>query len=219
MLDEEQKVEIGYVPDNGDESGSQDDAEREPADETRMTLGKKLSVKKIQHEYEKAQKELSDLKAERDELKDKYLRTLADFDNFRKRMKRDKDEYQQYHLTEFLIELLPVYDNLERALKVQKTETPDQSIISGVEMIFKLLVGTFKRFGVEEIVTKRVPFDPTLHQALSKSEEEGVTEAVVSEVYQKGFFYNGKLLRPALVRVALPMEPPKEAMAADSKEE
>lgn len=201
MLDEEQKIEVGYVPDDGDDLG------RKKTEESSFPQGRKVSVKKIQNELEKVQKELEGTKAERDEYKDKVLRTLADFDNFRKRMRREKEEYQQYHLIDFLMDLLPVYDNLERALKVQKGAVPDQSVLSGVEMIFKLLVDILKKYGVEEIAAQRTVFDPALHQALSKVEDAEVKEATVMDVYQKGFFYNGRLLRPALVRVALPVEP------------
>lgn len=204
MHDEEQKVEVGYVPDDGEEDGVSSSLHGHDGD-AGMVPRKKGSHKKVQQELESKLKELESIRAERDELKDKYLRTLADFDNFRKRMRREKEEYQQFHLSEFLIELLPVFDNLERALKVQKDESQNQSVLSGVEMIFKLLVDILRRFGVEEIHAKNVPFDPTIHQALSKHEDAGVSEAIVTEVYQRGFFYNGKLLRPALTRVALPL--------------
>jgi len=206
MLDEEQKVEVSYVPDDGDNIEETNRRPRSMADEVTVMHGKKASQKKMYLEFEKVHKELAEVVKERDELKDKYLRTLADFDNFRKRMRREKEEYQQFHLSDFLVELLPVFDNLERALRVQKDETPNQSVLSGVEMIFKLLVDILKRFGVEEILAKEVPFDPTIHQALSKCEDQSVSEALVTEVYQRGFFYNGKLLRPALVRVALPVD-------------
>jgi molecular chaperone GrpE len=204
MVDEDQKVEVGYVPDDGDDGvGSVSDDSGQIEKESFGHV-KKGAIKKTLAEYEKLKTELASLMGERDDLKDKYLRTLADFDNYRKRMKREKEEYQQYHLAEFLNDLLPVLDNLERALKVQKDESPSQSVLSGVEMIFKLLLDILKRFGVEEIQAQHMPFDPTLHQALAKSEDGTVTEPLVSEVYQKGFFYNNKLLRPALVRVVLP---------------
>lgn len=200
MLDDEQKIEVGYVPDDGDDLGQKETSEAV------ITQGKKVSLKKLQHELEKVQKERDAIRSERDEYQDKYLRTLADFDNFRKRMRREKEEFQQYHLADFMLDLLPVYDNLERALKVQKSEIPNQSVLSGVEMIFKLLTETLKKFGIEEIAAQKTVFDPSLHQALSKVEDASVKEATVMDVYQKGFFYNGKLLRPALVRVALPAE-------------
>ncbi len=217
MLDEEQKVEVGYVPDDGEDIGSANDAAQNFASEAAVVAGKKASHKKVQHELDKVQKELVFIKQERDELKDKYLRTLADFDNFRKRMRREKEDYQQYHLSDFLLELLPVFDNLERALRVQKDVSPSQSVLSGVEMIFKLLVDILKRFGVEEVLAKNVPFDPTLHQALSKCEDSAVSEAVVTEVYQRGFFYNGRLLRPALVRVSLPVESSADTVTEKEK--
>jgi molecular chaperone GrpE len=136
-------------------------------------------------------------------------------DNFRKRVKKEKDEFQKYALADFLLGLLEVLDNLERALKSRgsaemqnapSVSSSEKSIISGVEMIHKQLLDILKRNCVEEIDALGKNFDPNIHQALSKEEREGISVPIVLEVYQKGFMYNGKLLRAALTKVAVPVE-------------
>jgi molecular chaperone GrpE len=142
--------------------------------------------------------------AEREEFKDKYLRGLAEMDNFRKRMKKEREDFQKYALTELLLDLLQIYDNLERALKAKTTEL-DKGIVSGVEMIRRQFLDLLKKNQVLEIDALGRHFDPAFHEALSKEEREGISKPVVVEVYQKGFIYNDKLLRPALTKVAVPV--------------
>jgi molecular chaperone GrpE len=120
------------------------------------------------------------------------------------------------------LDLLQVYDNLERALKAktpaQKDESvltllvseDEKSIISGVRMIYKQFSDLLKKYNVVEIDALGKHFDPNIHQALSKEEREGITEAIVIEEYQKGFMYNDKLLKPTLVKVAIPKEEEEE---------
>ncbi len=163
-------------------------------------------IKKINHSLKEKQKENQKLTEERDELHDKYLRSLAEMDNFRKRVTKEKEEFRIFVLGEFLLELLQISDNLERALNSQSPSENDTSILSGVEMIFKQLQDLLKKYNVEEIIAQDKPFDPTFHQAISKEEDSDVSEPTVLEVYQKGFLYNNKLLRPAFVKVAVPKE-------------
>jgi molecular chaperone GrpE len=115
-------------------------------------------------------------------------------------------------LTEFFLDLLQVYDNLERALKA-KTNEQEKGVVSGVEMIRKQFLELLKKYQVLEIDAMGKHFDPSFHEALSKEEREGVSQPVVIEVYQKGFTYNNKLLRPVLTKVAVPAvnTPPAES--------
>lgn len=215
MTDQQDTVEISYVPDE-----EPDDIENKEKDLNKAANKKKEkpAPKKIQHHVEELEKQVEALTLERDEFKDKYLRNMAEIDNFRKRVKKEKEEYQKYVLSEFLLDLLQVYDNLDRALKAktpsEKKESvlsllkdeDEKSIVSGVEMIFKQFNDLLKKYNVIEIPALQKPFDPNLHQALSKTESSEVTEPIVVEVYQKGFMYQGKLLKPSLVKVAIPME-------------
>lgn len=163
-------------------------------------------IKKLQQSLKEKEEETQKLIHERDELHDKYLRTLAEMDNFHKRMKKEREEFRNFVLGEFLLELLQIYDNLERALNAPLKSKNDTSILSGVEMIFKQLKDLLQKFNVQEIDADGKPFDPTVHQAISKEEDPDVDEEIVVEVYQKGFLYNKKLLRPAFVKVAIPTQ-------------
>ncbi|MCK5055357.1 MAG: nucleotide exchange factor GrpE [Candidatus Aminicenantes bacterium] len=208
MTEQKRTVEISYPPDEEEVSEVKNKGTNKMVSKT--TPKKKPAQKKHQKKM-KDQKELIEkLEKERDEYKDNYLRNLAEIDNFRKRVKKEKEEFQKFALNEFFLELLPIVDNLERALKSKEgsgeNSVDEQSIVSGVEMIFKQLLDLLKKYKVEEIEALGRIFDPNLHQALSKEEKEGITDSLVVEVYQKGFLYNDKLLRPSLAKVAIPLE-------------
>lgn len=190
-----------------------------------------LTAKKLQKRLKEQKELLEKVIIERNEIEDKYLRSLAEMDNFRKRVIKEKEEFRKYALGDFILALLEVVDNLERALKAktpsEKNEVvlnvavseDEKSIISGVEMIYKQLMDLLKKNNVEEIDALGKVFDPTIHQALSKEEKEHINELVVLEVYQKGFKYNGKLLRPTLAKVAVPKEEVEESTEKTYEEE
>jgi len=208
MTEQKRTVEISYPP---DEEGVNEAKSEETKKTVSKTAPKKKSAQKKLPKKMKDQKELIEkLEKERDEYKDNYLRNLAEVDNFRKRVKKEKEEFQKFVLSEFFLDLLPIVDNLDRALKAkegpEENSADEQSIISGVEMIYKQLLDLLKKSKVEEIEALDHIFDPNLHQALSKEEKEGITDPLVVEVYQKGFLYNDKLLRPTLAKVAIPLE-------------
>jgi molecular chaperone GrpE len=200
---EENKDGIGYVPDDGDQDkeGAQTDEKNAEID---LNPKKKNVAKKTYHKLHELEETLQKVAFERDELKDKYLRGLAEID-FRKRVKKEKEEFQKYVLSEFLVDLLQIYDNLERALKAKGIEN-EKGIITGVEIIRKQLLDLLKKYHVVEIDALGKQFDPVFHEALSKEERPGIAQPVVVEIYQKGFTYNEKLLRPVLTKVAIPSE-------------
>jgi len=225
MTDEKKTIEISYVPD--DEELEEEEL-KEAESTVKKTPKKKLTPKELDKKLNEQEERLLEQEEtlqkiikERDEYKDNYIRNLAEVDNFRKRIQKEKEEYQKYALSEFLLDLLQVYDNLERALKAgtanneqleppQKEAKNEISIVSGVEMIYKQFSDILKKYNVVEIDALDKPFDPNLHQALSKEEREGIAEPVVVEVYQKGFLYNGKLLKATLSKVAIPQEDREE---------
>ncbi len=215
MTDKGDIVEVSYTPEEEEEDKIAGEEHAEEDEQQSKTSAKKKShtAKKIQKKIKELYDSLEKVTAEKDELKDKYLRSLAEMDNFRKRVKKEKDEFQKYVLADFFLGLLEVVDNLERALKARvaaeiqnapSAANNEKSIISGIEMIHKQLLDLLRKNGVEEIDALGRAFDPNIHQALSKEEREGLTSPVVLEVYQKGFMYNGKLLRPVLTKVAMP---------------
>ncbi len=147
--------------------------------------------------------EIKNLKEEIQNLKQDYLRQIADKDNLRKRLERDKSEYYQYALSEFFGELLLVLDNFERSFK-----SVDQKSLEifqeGVEMIYKQLLDLLNKYGVKPIEIKDKTFNPHLHQAFMTEESEDIEEPQVSEEFQRGYTLNERLLRPSLVKVVLP---------------
>jgi len=210
MAGDEDKEGIGYVPDDSEPAGK--DANLQDKNPTEDASHKrKISPRRHHPKIGEPEDILQKTAAERDEFKDKYLRGLAEIDNFRKRMKKEKEEFQKYVLTEFFLDLLQIYDNLERALKAKSPES-EKGIVSGVEIIRKQFLDLLKKYQVNEIDALGKHFDPAFHEALSKEEREGISKPVVVEIYQKGFTYNGKLLRPALTKVATPVvkNPPAE---------
>jgi molecular chaperone GrpE len=214
MAADDDKQGIGYVPDENDQDAEAEAAKAgvHPAHEE-ASHRRKGAARRSAHRPAEVDATLRSAVAERDEFKDKYLRGLAEMDNFRKRMKKERDEYQKYALSEILLDLLQVYDNLERALKAKSVEQ-DKGLVSGVEMIRKQFLDLLKKYQVMEIEALGRTFDPSRHEALSKEEREGISQPVVVEVYQKGFTYHEKLLRPALTKVAVPAVPPPAAPAA-----
>jgi molecular chaperone GrpE len=137
------------------------------------------------------------------ELRDRHLRLLADFDNFRKRAERELEERTRYVLAEPIRDLLPVLDNLERALVAQGSE---EDLIRGVEMIARQFLDVLRRFGVEPVPAVGARFDPRRHEAVMRVESAAVAEPTVAEELQRGYLLRDRLLRPALVKVAVPAE-------------
>jgi molecular chaperone GrpE len=138
--------------------------------------------------------------AEKAEYKDRMLRTLADFDNFRRRAERDRSEYVQFAAMEIVRDLLPVLDDFQRALKV---ETPDAEYAKGVELIYQRLFEILKKAGLEPIDAAGKPFDPNRQQAVDRVHTDEFEDQTVLEEYQSGYNFKGKLLRPAMVKVAV----------------
>lgn len=130
---------------------------------------------------------------------DAYLRLAADYDNFRKRSIKEKDQSYGNGKADAVEKLLPVYDNLERALN---QETADEAYKKGVEMTMTQLVSIFTSLGVEIFGNVGDVFDPNLHNAVMHTEEEGVSENTITQVFQKGFKLGEKIVRFAMVQVA-----------------
>jgi len=144
--------------------------------------------------------ERDQLRTEKAELHDRLMRALAEFDNARKRQERERSEFLQFASMELVRGLLPVLDDFERALKV---ETSDAHYAKGIELIYQRLFETLKKMGLEAIETAGRRFDPTVHQAVERvPTEDGEDQAILGE-FQRGYNFKGKLLRPAMVRVAV----------------
>jgi molecular chaperone GrpE len=144
--------------------------------------------------------EREQLLAEKADLQDRLLRQRAEFDNYRRRADRERFDYLQYAATDLVREILPVLDDFERALK---HETTDQDYAKGVELIYQRLAEILKKMGLEPVETGGRQFDPNLHQAVQRVETHDADDQSILSEFQKGYNFRGKLLRPAMVKVAV----------------
>jgi molecular chaperone GrpE len=133
---------------------------------------------------------------------DRFLRERADMENYRKRVQKEKEEILKYGNESFILEILPALDNLERAISHASEE--GSAIIEGVKLTLSMLLGGLKKFGVTPVeVTPGTPFDPALHQAMTQVESADQEPNTVVAEFQKGYLLNDRLLRPAMVSVAI----------------
>ncbi|MEZ5401183.1 MAG: nucleotide exchange factor GrpE [Bryobacteraceae bacterium] len=144
------------------------------------------------------------LAAERAELQDLLLRRQAEFDNFRRRVEREKSELRDYAAEEAVRALLPVLDDFERALKtVPDEEGPLRDYAQGMDLIRQRLDATLSKLGLERLESKGAAFDPNLHEAIQRQQTEDAADGTILEEYQTGYRFKGRLLRPAMVKVAV----------------
>jgi molecular chaperone GrpE len=140
------------------------------------------------------------LAAEKDDLRDRLLRARAEFDNARRRAERERSDFLQFAAMDLVKEILPILDDFERALKV---ETADRDYAKGVELIYGRLAETLKKMGLEAIETEGRQFDPNLHQAVERVESADAEDQAILGEFQRGYNFKGRLLRPAMVKVAV----------------
>lgn len=146
--------------------------------------------------------ESNSAEAEVAQLKDKLLRLTAEFDNFRKRSAREKEEYRKFAVEQVIIELLEVYDNFERAIESAKQTEDISSVITGVEMVFKQFTGILEKEGLQKIECVGHEFDPFLHEAMMHVEHPDHDENTVVDVCKPGYYLHTKVIRPAMVTVS-----------------
>lgn len=163
-----------------------------------------LEVTEAEEMQEVAEEEPSEeekLRKELEDSRDMYLRTVAEYDNFRKRTAKEKIEIYSDATMKAVSEILSVIDNFERALAV---ETPDENFKKGIQMIFNQYLEILKKLGVSEIQAEGAQFNPEFHHAVQQIENEELGENVVATVFQKGYMLGDKVIRPSMVVVANP---------------
>jgi molecular chaperone GrpE len=153
-----------------------------------------------------SEQEVVKLRREIADLRDRSMRTLADFDNFRKRADRERQEAKKYALVEPLRDFLEIMDNLDLALAAAGS-TDD--LKRGIEMIHRQMSDLLRRFNVQEVAALGQPFDPTLHEAVSREEDPTVQAPTVTGEMRRGYRIHDRLLRPSMVKVSVPVEPAK----------
>jgi molecular chaperone GrpE len=145
---------------------------------------------------------LAEARAETARIRDQLIRTTADFDNYRKRTRREAVEAEQRGREAFLKEILPVFDNLERAVSHAEVATDIQSLLNGIQMVKRQFTDTLARQGIERVVTVGTQFDPAVHEAIQHLETNDQPPGTVAHEIQGGYIAHKKLIRPALVVVA-----------------
>ena len=149
------------------------------------------------------QKELDAKTEECQVLNDKYLRLAAEFENYKRRAQREQSDTVRFANEKILKDLLPTIDNLERAIQSgQGAQNNLQALLEGVELTVKQFMETLSKFGVTQISSVGEAFDPTKHQAVANVESPAVPEQHVVDEYQKGYFLQDRILRPAMVTVS-----------------
>ncbi len=153
-------------------------------------------------EPEVVQSELEQAQKLADENYQRYLRVQADFDNFRRRSRQEKEEFAKYASSKLIEQLLPILDNFERALETGKDTSDLESLLKGVDMVFRLLSQVLEQEGLKPIDAVGQPFNPEFHQAIMTVESAEHDEGIVIEEIQKGYNLKDKILRPTLVKVS-----------------
>ncbi|MBS5574576.1 MAG: nucleotide exchange factor GrpE [Firmicutes bacterium] len=183
-----------------DEAVSEQVSEKElPVEEPKENAENAQEAKAEEAKKEEKPSELDTVKEQLAKEHDGYLRLAAEYDNFRKRSQKEKDDLYTVIKAETVGKFLPVYDNLERALA---QETADEAYKKGVEMTMNQLVKVMEELGVTSFGEIGEAFDPARHNAVMHVEQEGLGENVIAEVFQKGFLVGEKVIRFAMVKVA-----------------
>lgn len=157
------------------------------------------NVQKEDDFSKKENTELSSMKAELEETTDRLKRLMAEFENFKKRSGKERENLYNTLVADIVASFLPVQDNLQKAISA---ETKDENLKQGIELIVKQISEIFTKFGVQEIETVGKPFDPELHDAVSSVQDDTLGEKIVKEEFRKGYKIGNKVIRHAMVIVA-----------------
>jgi molecular chaperone GrpE len=179
------------------------------------------NLKEIQtlqkEEIDSLQKELEAKKKEAFENHDKWLRLCAEFDNFKKRMQREKTDFIKYAGEKIVRDLLPIMDDLDRAIMAGKENHKDEDFIKGIEMVVNQIINSFKTHGAKPFDSLGQIFDPNKHQAVSKISTADHEDHTVMEELRKGWMFSDRLIRPAMVIVAENETKAKDEKAHEDK--
>ncbi len=152
----------------------------------------------VEEQYEA---KIAELEAKLHEEENRFLRLRADFDNMRRRNQLDREASEKYRSQKLLTDLLPVIDNLERALEVEVTSEDAKSLYKGIEMVYRTLVDATNKEGLEAIVAEGEQFDPNVHQAVMQESDTEKESGIVLRELQKGYKLKDRVLRPSMVSV------------------
>lgn len=187
----EEKQELQNEETTQEQEGQQEEIVEESATE----------VVEQSEEVDERELEIQQLKEQLDEAEDRRLRLIAELENQKRRANLDQESLVKYRAQNVLTNVLPVLDNFERALAVETKTEEGQSILTGMDMIYRNLVEALEAEGLQEIVAEEQEFDPNFHQAVMTGNEEDKPSGAVLAVLQKGYLLKDRVLRPTMVKV------------------
>ncbi|MDD4179698.1 MAG: nucleotide exchange factor GrpE [Candidatus Margulisbacteria bacterium] len=158
-------------------------------------------IQEVQKELPPEKTELELAKEELESTKNRLLRALADFDNYKKRSALDREQFVKFANENLITELLPILDGFGRAMEAGKKGKAGEEMMKGIALIKKQLEDVLTKYGVKEIAAKGRPYDPNLHEAILQKEDKG-PEGIILEEMQKGYALHGRVIRPSMVIVS-----------------
>lgn len=178
-----------------------EEMEQQPLTEEAPVQAENAPDEEEQSAADASLEKINELEQKLEEAENRYLRLLADFDNSRRRAQLDREASEKYRAQSLISDLLPLLDNFERALKVEATNEQTQSLLQGVEMVYKGLVTALEKEGVEVIEAVGKEFDPNFHQAVMTDSSDQYSPNEVIEEFQKGYRLKDRIIRPSMVKV------------------
>lgn len=204
MSDRNEKMKTGDVVKNDDHDHRDIEIEEVPEAEVKETETAQESETKTKgrRKARAKSKEIEKLNQQISELQDKYLRKVAEFENYRKRKEREVEEFWRRANADLIRKLLPILDDIERSLESARRDENFEALVAGIEMIYKSFLKLLEAEGVKQISAVGEEFNPEYHEALMQVEKEDVPPHTVVEEHQKGYLLGDLVLRPAKVIVS-----------------
>ncbi len=172
------------------------------ADEVQSSQQDEIDDSITEEKIQELQERIAQLEKERDDLKDRFLRKAAEFENYKRRTEQELSAFSKYAHEQFIVDLLPILDDFERSLQISKERREFGPFYKGVELIYKKFYNLLESKGVKPIEAEGKPFDVELHNALMQVPKDNVKPNTVIEEVEKGYIYNDKIVRYAKVIVA-----------------
>lgn len=199
ISEETEELEEEYIEEEIKEEDMPEDGVDIKIEEEEETTEAKEPKKGL---FGKAKKEKKDKKdAQIEELTDKYKRTMAEFDNFRKRTEKEKTQMYEVGAKEVIEKILPIIDNFERGFATLSEEEKENPFVDGMDKVYKQLTKTLEEIGVKPIEAVGQEFNPDFHNAVMRGEDEELGENIISEEFQKGYLYRDTVVRHSMVKV------------------
>jgi len=188
---------------NQTEQELEKEAQEQTTDTTQFEqVSEQEAQQEAQEETAKVNSEVEQLKKQVEELNNRLLRVQADYDNFRRRTLKEKEDLAKYASVKLITNLLPSIDNFDRALAAAASTGDYESLSKGLDMIFRQLMATMEAEGLQVMKTVGEPFNPEYHEAVMTVESDEYEEGIVVEELQKGYMLKDKVIRPAMVKVS-----------------